>query len=92
MWGDTLPSEYVFLIFLPKKQFSTITQKYLCPWDFRGGPGTTILCSQCRGPRFHPWSKNEIPHVAAKSVQVATETWCSHTKKVNVFLRIIYTL
>ena len=46
MWGDPLPSEYVFLIFLPKKQFSTITQKYLCPWDCAGGPVTKILCSQ----------------------------------------------
>ena len=25
---------------------------------FPGGPGTKTLCSQCRGPRFNPWSGN----------------------------------
>ena len=26
--------------------------------DFPGGPVAKILCSQCRGPRFDPWSGN----------------------------------
>ena len=79
MWGDTLPSEYVLLNFLPKKQFSTITQKYLCPWDFPGGPVTKILCSHCRGAQIP--SLVEIPHVTAKSLQVATKTGAAKLKK-----------
>ena len=27
-------------------------------WDFPGGPAVKTLCSQCRGPRFNPWSGN----------------------------------
>ena len=26
--------------------------------DFPGGPVVKTLCSQCRGPGFHPWSEN----------------------------------
>ena len=26
--------------------------------DFPGGPVAEILCSQCRGPGFRPWSGN----------------------------------
>ena len=26
------------------------------------------LCSQCRGPRFHPWSGNYIPHATTKGL------------------------
>ena len=26
--------------------------------DFPGGPAAKTLCSQCRGPRFNPWSAN----------------------------------
>ena len=26
--------------------------------DFHGGPGAKTLCSQCRRPRFYPWSGN----------------------------------
>ena len=35
--------------------------------DFPGGPVAKTLRSHCRGPRFHPWSGNEIPHTAAKT-------------------------
>ena len=27
-------------------------------WDFPGGPVAETLSSQCRGPRFNPWSGN----------------------------------
>ena len=27
-------------------------------WDFPGGPVAKTLTSQCRGPRFDPWSGN----------------------------------
>ena len=32
--------------------------------DFPGGPVAETPCSQCRGPEFHPWSGNQIPHAA----------------------------
>ena len=35
--------------------------------DFSGGPVAGTLCSQCRGPRFNPWSENYIPHTATKT-------------------------
>ena len=31
------------------------------------------LRSQCRGPRFDPWSGNYIPHAATKSLNAATK-------------------
>jgi len=33
-------------------------------------------CSQCKGPRFHPWSGN-------KTLHTATKTWHS---QINIFL------
>ena len=44
--------------------------------DFPGGPVTKTPSSQCRGPRFAPWSGNWIPHAAIK-------TWHSKKKKNN---------
>ena len=35
------------------------------------------LCSQCRGPRFDPWSGNWIPHAAVKISCAATNIWYS---------------
>ena len=36
--------------------------------------------SQCRVPGFHPWSGNQIPHTATKSLQAATkDPKCSKT-------------
>ena len=29
--------------------------------DFPGGPEAKSLCYQCRGPKFDPWSGNQIP-------------------------------
>ena len=34
--------------------------------DFPGGPVAKTPQSQCRGPRFHPWSGNKIPYVSVK--------------------------
>ena len=31
-------------------------------------------CSQCRGPRFNPWSGNQSPQATAKA-------WCSQINK-----------
>ena len=32
------------------------------PRDVPGGPVAKTLSSQCRGPRFNPWSGSWIPH------------------------------
>ena len=35
--------------------------------DFPGGAvGNKLLCSQCGGPGFDPWSRNLIPQTGAK--------------------------
>ena len=43
--------------------------------DFVAGP--LAKTSQCRGPRFDPWSENEIPHAATKMEDpgAASKTW-----------------
>ena len=41
--------------------------------DFPGDLVAKTLHSQCRGPGFHPWSGNEIPHVTTKGLHVATK-------------------
>ena len=51
--------------------------------------------SQCRGPRFDPWSGNLIPHATTKSSHAATKdpatkTRCSQIKKINSTLRLVY--
>ena len=35
-------------------------------WGFPGGSVATTLGSQCRGPRFDPWSGNYIPRAITK--------------------------
>ena len=42
--------------------------------DFPGGPVAKTLHSQCRGPRFDPWSGNNIPHATSKGLHAATKT------------------
>ena len=42
-------------------------------WDFPGDPVAKTLCSQCREPRFNPWSRNYIPHVASKTLCAANK-------------------
>ena len=32
-------------------------------------------CCQFRGPGFDPWTGNEIPHTANKSLHAETKTW-----------------
>ena len=49
--------------------------------DFPGGPVAKILCSQCKGPGFDPWSGNWIPHAATKSLHAAVKTWHSQVTK-----------
>ena len=41
--------------------------------DFPGGPVAKTLCSQSRGPGFHPWSGNYIPHVELKILHAMTK-------------------
>ena len=40
--------------------------------DFSGGPMAKTLLSQWRGPRFNPWSVNEIPHATTTSSPAGT--------------------
>ena len=45
--------------------------------DLPGGPVAKTQRSQCRGPRFDPWSGNWIPHAATKSSCATTiDTTC----------------
>ena len=41
--------------------------------DFSGGPVAKTPHFQCRGPRFHSWSGNQIPHTATKDPASKTE-------------------
>ena len=41
-------------------------------WDFPGDPVAKTLHSQCRGPKFGPWSGNSIPYDTAESLHAAT--------------------
>ena len=38
--------------------------------DFPGGPVTKTLHSQWRGPRFDPWSGNQIPCTPTKIIRM----------------------
>ena len=40
---------------------------------FSAGPVAKIPRSQCRGPKFDPWSGNQIPHTASNSSHAATK-------------------
>ena len=56
--------------------------------------GTSLLvqwlCSQCRGPRFGPWSGNSS-HTLQRRLKIlcaATETQCSQVKRyINKYLK-----
>ena len=50
-------------------------------WDFPGGPVSKTLCSQCRGPKFDPWSGNWISHAITKNWHTATKDPTYHNKK-----------
>ena len=41
-------------------------QKEKISGDFPDGPVAKILCSQCRGSGFDPWSENQISHATTK--------------------------
>ena len=47
--------------------------KNLYPGTLPGGPVAKTPGSQCRGPGFQPWSGNQIPHAAAKSLRAAAK-------------------
>ena len=42
--------------------------------DFPHGPVAKLPSSQCKGPRFNPWSGNWIPHATTKSSHAITKT------------------
>ena len=88
---------------MKQEKVSTISYRLMCSdhnvidseltnRDFPGDPVTKIPCSQCRGPRFNPWSENRsyIPQLRArmpqlKIPQAATKTWYSQINNVYVF-------
>ena len=47
--------------------FHSFSFKIISSWDAPGGPVVKPLSSQRRGPRFNPWSGNEIPHTTTKT-------------------------
>ena len=58
-----------------------------------GGTVAKTPRSQCRGPRFNPWSGNEIPHAETKSLHAAaktkhpsatTKTW---QRQINIYYK-----
>ena len=53
--------------------------------DSPRGPVASASRSQCRGPRFNPWSGNQIPH-DPKSLQAVTKTW--HRQINMYFLKV----
>ena len=40
--------------------------------------------SQCRGPRFDTWLRNQIPHDAAKSSRVAAERYSMPRRRLMI--------
>ena len=52
-------------------------------WYFPGGPVAKTLQSQCRGPRFDPWSGNVIPHTTTKGLIAATKNPASNDNKAQ---------
>ena len=59
------------------KEKSITFRNKICHWwwggHFPGGPVAEGLCSQCSGPRFDPWSGNQVPHATTKSLHAVTE-------------------
>ena len=71
---------FILYVFIPQPRLKGTyfsqgpSLEYLKPlWDFPGGPVTKTLHSQCKGPRFDPWSRNSIPHAAIKSSHASTK-------------------
>ena len=58
---------YVFSAEMEGTHLSTLSE------DFFGGLVAKTPRSQCRGPRFDPWSGKEIPHAATKSLPASTK-------------------
>ena len=63
---------------LPKVKYHWVTE-HTCPGDFPGSPLAKTPCSQCRGPRFKPWSGNKIYHTTTKDPPAVMKTWHSQT-------------
>ena len=50
-------------------------------WDFLGGPVAKTPHSQCRGPKFAPWSGNSIQHDTRESLHAVTKEPQCHNEK-----------
>ena len=51
--------------------------------DLPGGPAAIAPYSQCRGPRFNPWSGNYVSQTTTKSPHTATKIQRIQRKKEN---------
>ena len=58
---------------MSKKDIQSKITKITHIWDFLCGPLAQTLSSQCRGPRFIPWSENLTLHAATKELHDATK-------------------
>ena len=54
--------------------------------DFPGGPVAKTLSSQCRGPRFDPWSGSQILHTTTKTQ--SSQINKIKKKKKTVYIRV----
>ena len=61
------------------------------PGHFPGGPVAKTPCSPCRGPGFHPWSGNEIPHATTKRQlrvhrpRLKDSAWCNNNLAGDIY-------
>ena len=63
------------------------------PRDFSGGPVAKTLHSQCWGPRFNPWSGNQIQHATTKIQRSQINKYIFKRKcKIFSFLPSILTM
>ena len=54
------------------------TSKHFHLGDFLDGLVAKTLCSQCRAPRYHPWSGSTIPHARTKSLYITIKDLTCH--------------
>ena len=60
-WWQHIHLQHSLLNILSPLLGPTVQKKWVpfkILWDFPGSPVAKTLCSQCRGPRFNPWSGN----------------------------------
>ena len=64
---------------LQKVKYHSLTE-HTRTRDFPGGPVAKTPRSQCRGPRFNPWSGNETYHTTTKEPPCCNEDLAQSNK------------